>query len=387
MKSTHPRLHPGKLAAAILVAALAFTGCRPPGSGSTTFDTAAATNGPLVQRITASGSLSALVSVDVGAQVSGKVIALHADFNSPVRKGQLVAEIDPTLYRATLNQAEGELANARAMLTLKQQNLARKTALFPVNAVSKFDLDVANAEVAQAEAQLTIRQAVVESARANVNFCRITAPVDGIVISRRVDLGQTVIAAMTTPVLFNIAQDITRMNINASVSEADIGLVNVGQEVEFTVDSYPEDTFRGTVAQVRKAPITSQNVVTYETMITVDNPDQRLFPGMTADVAILVARRASVTKVPNAALRYAPPEGVALEGSPPTRLERTQRLLYVPGSNQGQLRPVIIHPGISDGVETEVVAGLESGTPVVTATRSIATRGSGLVPPPPPQTP
>ena len=278
MKSTHPRLHPGKLAAAILVAALAFTGCRPPGSGSTTFDTAAATNGPLVQRITASGSLSALVSVDVGAQVSGKVIALHADFNSPVRKGQLVAEIDPTLYRATLNQAEGELANARAMLTLKQQNLARKTALFPVNAVSKFDLDVANAEVAQAEAQLTIRQAVVESARANVDFCRITAPVDGIVISRRVDLGQTVIAAMTTPVLFNIAQDITRMNINASVSEADIGLVNVGQEVEFTVDSYPEDTFRGKVAQVRKAPITSQNVVTYETMITVDNPDQRLFP-------------------------------------------------------------------------------------------------------------
>ncbi len=387
MKSTRPRIHPVGLTAAILVGLLAFTGCHPPGSGSATFETAATTNGTLVQRITASGSLSALVSVDVGAQVSGKVIALHADFNSPVRKGQLVAEIDPTLYRANLNQAEGELANARAMLTLKQQNLARKNALFPVNAVSKFDLDVANAEVAQAEAQLAIRQAVVESARANVDFCRITAPVDGIVISRRVDLGQTVIAAMTTPVLFNIAQDITRMNINAAVSEADIGLVAVGQEVEFTVDSHPEDTFRGTVTQVRKAPVTSQNVVTYETMISVDNPDQRLFPGMTADVAILVARRASVTKVPNAALRYSPPEGVALEGYPPARLERTQRLLYVPGSNPGQLRPVIVRPGISDGVETEIVTGLASGTPVVTATRTLASLGSGVVPPPPPQTP
>lgn len=387
MKSTRPRFHPGSPAAALLVAILAFAGCRPPGSASATFDTTPATNGPLVQRITASGSLSALVSVDVGAQVSGKVIALHADFNAPVRKGQLVAEIDPTLYRATLNQAEGELAHARATLTLKQQNLARKTALFPVNAVSKFDLDVANAEVAQAEAQLNIRQAVVESARANLDFCRITAPVDGIVISRRVDLGQTVIAAMTTPVLFNIAQDITRMNINASVSEADIGLVDVGQAVEFTVDSYPEDTFRGKVVQVRKAPVTSQNVVTYETMITVDNPDQRLFPGMTADVAILVAHRTSVTKVPNAALRYTPPEGVALEGTPPARLERTQRLLYVPGTSPGQLRPVIIRPGISDGVETEVVAGLESGTPVITATRTLVTRSTGLIPPPRPEMP
>lgn len=387
MKSTAPRSSPGVLATALLAAVLAFTGCRPPGSGSATFEITPATNGPLVQRVTASGTLSALVSVDVGAQVSGKVIALHADFNSPVRQGQLVAEIDPTLYRAQLNQAEGELANARATLTLKRQNLARKSALFPLNAVSQFDLDLANAEAAQAEAQLTIRQATVESARANVDFCRITAPVDGIVISRRVDPGQTVIAAMTTPVLFNIARDITRMHINAAVSEADIGLVATGQEVEFTVDAYPEDLFRGKVTQVRKAPVTSQNVVTYETMITVENPDQRLFPGMTADVAILVARRTDALKVPNAALRYTPPEGIELEAAPPARLQRTQRLLYVPASNPGRLRPLIVRAGISDGAETEILDGLQQGTAVVTATLSVPTRGSGLIPPPPPQTP
>ncbi len=387
MKPIHNRHNLGILAALGLLAIVPLSGCKPSGSATAKFQTGAATNGPLVQRVTASGTLSALVSVDVGAQVSGKVIALHADFNSPVRQGQLVAEIDPTLYRAQLNQAEGELANARATLTLKRQNLGRKTALFPVRAVSQFDLDLANAEVAQAEAQLAIREATVESARANVNFCRITAPVDGIVISRRVDLGQTVIAAMTTPVLFNIAQDMTRMHINAAVSEADIGLVGAGQEVEFTVDAYPEDVFRGKVSQVRKAPVTSQNVVTYETMITVENPDQRLFPGMTADVAILVARRTDALKVPNAALRYTPPEGVDLEAAPPTQLQRTQRLLYVPAASPGRLRPLIVRTGISDGAETEILEGLKQGTAVVTATLSVPTRSAGFVPPPPPQTP
>jgi HlyD family secretion protein len=364
-----------------------FTACRPSGASSTTFDSTRATRGPLSQRVTASGTLGALVSVDVGAQVSGKIIALHADFNSPVKRGQLVAEIDPTLYRASLNQAEGELANAQATLTLKQQNLARKTALFPVNAVSRLDLDFANAEVAQAEAQLAIRRAHVESTRANVDFCRITAPVDGIVISRRVDLGQTVIAAMTTPVLFNIAQDITRMNISASVSEADIGLVATNQTVEFTVDAYPDDLFHGTVSQVRKAPVTSQNVVTYETMIAVENPDRRLFPGMTAEVAILVAQHASAIKVPNGALRYSPPQNVVLEQNIPGQLQRFQRLVYVPGSAPDRLRPVVIRTGISDGVETEVLEGLEAGAPVITATRSVAVASGGFVPPRPPQEP
>jgi HlyD family secretion protein len=376
------------LAATLLTAlAAASAGCRRDGSATATFETVAANTGPLRQRVTASGTLGALVSVDVGAQVSGKVIALHADWNSPVRKGQVVAEIDPTLYRAQLNQAEGELANARATLTLKRQNLARKTALLPVKAVSQFDVDVASAEVAQAEAQLSIREAHVESARANVEFCRITAPVDGIVISRRVDPGQTVIAAMTAPLLFNIAQDITRMNINASVSEADIGLVAVGQEVEFTVEAYPDETFKGVVVQVRKSPVSSQNVVTYETLITVENPGERLFPGMTADVAILVAQTPDSTKVPNAALRYSPPQEVEMEQDNPKGLLRNQRLLYIPGSQPGRLRPVVVRIGISDGVETEILGGVAAGTPVVTATRSVPTGKAGLTPPTPPPAP
>ena len=213
------------------------------------------------------------------------------DFNSPVKKGQLVAEIDPTVYAAALRQAEGELASAKADVTLKRQNLERKKILVPLKAASQLDLDQATAELAQAEATVIIQQAALESAQANLGYCKITAPVDGIVISRKVDLGQTVIAAMTTPVLFTIAQDITKMNISASVSEADIGQVKDGQPVDFTVDAFPDEVFHGTVTQVRKSPTTTQNVVTYETIISVDNPEQKLFPGMTADVSILVAER------------------------------------------------------------------------------------------------
>ncbi len=231
-----------------------------------------------MQHVTASGTLSAVVSVDVGSQVSGKITALYADFNSPVKKGQLVAEIDPSVYEAALRQAEGDLASAKADVTLKRQNLERKKILAPQRAASQLDLDQATAELAQAEAAVIIKQAALDSARANLGYCKITAPVDGIVISRKVDLGQTVIAAMTTPVLFTIAQDITKMNISASVSEADIGQVKDGQPVDFTVDAFPDEVFHGKVTQVRKAPTTTQNVVTYETIITVDNPGAKTFP-------------------------------------------------------------------------------------------------------------
>ena len=179
----------------------------------------------LVQHVTASGTLSAVVSVDVGSQVSGKISALNVDFNSPVKKGQLVAEIDPTVYQAALRQAEGELASAKADVTLKRQNLERKKILVPLKAASQLDLDQAIAELAQAEATVVIQEAALESAQANLGYCKITAPVDGVVISRKVDLGQTVNAAMNTPVLFTVAQDITKMNISAAVSEADIGQV------------------------------------------------------------------------------------------------------------------------------------------------------------------
>jgi HlyD family secretion protein len=205
------------LAGLVALAAIGLAGCKPSGAGVNHYETAAVARGDLVQHVTASGTLSAVVSVDVGSQVSGKISALYVDFNSPVKKGQLVAEIDPTVYEAAQQQAEGQLASAKADVTLKRQNLERKKILVPLKAASQLDLDQATAELAQAEATVVIQgKRHWKAPQANLGYCKITAPVDGVVISRKVDLGQTVNAAMNTPVLFTVAQDITKMNISAA---------------------------------------------------------------------------------------------------------------------------------------------------------------------------
>ena len=344
---------------------LVLTACGSKSAGEYKYETAPITRGDLVQYVTASGSLSAVVSVDVGSQVSGKISALYVDFNSPVKKGDIVAEIDPALYKAALRQADGDLASAKALVTLKQQNLERKKVLVPQRAATAFDLDQAVAELAQAEATVTIKQASLEKAQVDLSYCKITAPVDGIVISRKVDLGQTLAAAMTTPVLFTIAQDITKMHISATVSEADIGQVKDGQTVNFNVDAFPDEVFHGVVVQVRKAPTTTANVVTYETIIDVDNPEQKLFPGMTADISILVAERKGALKAPNTAMRFSPPDGAKFEQAAPAKLQRTQRLLYQPGADPKMLKAVIVKAGITDGVDTEILEGLTENAPLV----------------------
>jgi HlyD family secretion protein len=364
------------------LAAIGLAGCKPSGAGVNHYETAAVARGDLVQHVTASGTLSAVVSVDVGSQVSGKISSLNVDFNSSVKKGQLVAEIDPTVYEAAQQQAEGQLASAKAEVTLKRQNLERKTILVPLKAASQLDLDQATAELAQAEATVVIQQAVLQSAKANLGYCKITAPVDGVVISRKVDLGQTVNAAMNTPVLFTVAQDITKMNISAAVSEADIGQVRVGESVDFNVDAFPDEVFHGTVMQVRKSPTTTQNVVTYETIISVENPEQKLFPGMTADVSILVSERKDVLKIPNTALRYSPPDGAVYDGTPPKKLDRSQRLVYSTSADGAKLKPVIIKTGITDGTDTEVTEGLKAGEAIVTSTLTATTKGGFGGPPP-----
>ena len=365
---------------ALLALLVAVSACKPSGNASR-YETAPATHGDIVQHVTASGNLSAVVSVDVGSQVSGKVLALHADYNSPVTKGQLVAEIDPTVYEAALRQAEGELASAKADVTLKQQKLERKKILVPLKAASQLDLDQAIAELAQAEATVAIKQAVLASAKANLDYCKITAPVDGVVIARKVDAGQTLNAGMNTPVLFTIAQDITKMNISAAVSEADIGQVRASQPVDFSVDAFPDETFHGAVTQVRKAPITTQNVVTYETIIAVDNPEQKLFPGMTADVSILVSERKGVLKIPNTALRYTPPDNALYEQKPSEKLARNQRLVYT--TDGAKLKPVAVKAGITDGVDTEIVDGLSERMSVVTSTLTTTAKAGGFGSPPP----
>ena len=370
--------------AALVVIALCCA-CGRSQKNAAQYAVAAATRGDIQQHVTASGSLSAVVSVDVGSQVSGKISQLRADFNSPVKKGQLVAEIDPTVYQAQLRQAEGDLASAKAEVTLKRQNLERKKILVPLKAASQLDLDQAVAELAQSEATVTIKEAALQSAQANLSYCKITAPVDGIVISRKVDEGQTLIAAMSTPVLFTIAQDITKMNITAEVSEADIGQVRAGQRVEFGVDAFPNEIFRGSVSQVRKSPTTTQNVVTYQTLIAVGNAEQKLFPGMTADVSILVAERHAVLRIPNAALRYAPPEHAVFAHPPPRQLARTQQLVYALQADGKTLDPLIVKTGVTDGSYTEVTEGVSDGARLVIANLTSSSSGGpfGGGPPPP----
>jgi len=315
--------------------------------------------------------------VQVGSQVSGNISKLFADFNSQVKAGQVVAQIDPALFQATVTQAEGDVASAQAALELARLNAKRTQDLFNRKTSSQQDLDQAMATLHQAEANVKIKQGALDKAKADLDHCTITSPVDGVVISRSVDVGQTVAASLQAPVIFQIANDLTKMQIDSNVAEADVGVVQVGQDVDFTVDAFPTQTFHGKVVQVRNAPITVQNVVTYDTVIGVSNPDLKLKPGMTANVSIIAARKDNVLQIKNAALRYRPAEsGPAEMGlrSPSSRggrggagRERTtsERTVYVLSGSRPS--PVQIKTGISDGVVTEVVEGLREGDRVVTA--------------------
>jgi HlyD family secretion protein len=352
----------------VLLAAGCGSGCHRNSSDLIKYETASVSRGNIVRYVTASGSLSAVVSVDVGSQISGIINVLNADFNSPVKKGDVVAEIEPTIYQAVLHQAQADVASSKAGLELSRLTLERKKSLVAQKAATQADLDKAAADYQQAEATVSIKEAVTERAQADLDHCKIVAPVDGIVIARKVDIGQTVAAAMTTPVIFTIAQNITKMHISATVSEADIGQVSNGQTVDFNVDAFPDEVFHGKVVQVRKAPTTTNNVVTYETIIDVDNPEQKLFPGMTADVSILVAQRQNALKISNAALRFTPPDGAKFEKNPAAEgvLARTQRLVYLASANGSALKPALVKVGITNGVDTEIVEGMKEGDRIVT---------------------
>jgi HlyD family secretion protein len=329
--------------------------------------------------------------VQVGSQVSGNIAKLFADFNSEVKAGQVVAQIDPMLFQAIVTQAEGDLASAQAALELAKVNATRTQALFTQKNSSQQDLDTAMASLHQAEANVKIKQGALEKAKADLEHCSITSPVDGVVISRNVDVGQTVAASLQAPVIFQIANDLTKMQIDTNVAEADVGVVTVDQNVDFTVDAFPMRTFHGKVVQVRNAPITVQNVVTYDTVIGVENKDLKLKPGMTANVSIIVDHKDDVLQIKNAALRYRPADATLppmqtagpSSGSRPgaarpgggSRERRSDRTIYVLGS--GRAQPVQIKTGISDGVSTEVTEGLKEGDQVITAELAPASPPSG----------
>src|SRR5436309_3215741 len=290
------------LIVALLIVASVVRQCR--NAVAQTFQTATITRGPITQAVTATGTLNPVVNVQVGSQVSGNIQKLFVDFNSAVKAGQMVAQIDPALFQATVTQAEGDLASAQAALELAKLNATRTEELFAKKTSSKADLDQAVANLHQAEANVKIKQGALDKAKADLDHCTITSPIDGVVISRSVDVGQTVAASLQAPVIFQIANDLTKMQIDANVAEADVGVLEVGQDVDFTVDAFPMRTFHGKVVQVRNAPITVQNVVTYDTVIGVSNPDLKLKPGMTANVSIVVAHKDNVLQIKNAALRY-----------------------------------------------------------------------------------
>src|SRR5216117_203713 len=301
------------VAAIVLLIAAFFLFSRLGRPNAAQFQTATVTPGPITQTVTATGTLNPVVNVQVGSQVSGNIQKLFADFNSKVKAGDIVAQIDPVLFQATVTQAEGDLASAQAALELTKVNATRTQELFAKKNSSQADVDQAMANLHQAEANVKIKQGALDKAKADLDHCRITSPVDGEVISRNVDVGQTVAASLQAPVIFQIANDLTKMQIDSNVAEADVGVVQMGQEVDFTVDAFPTQTFHGKVVQVRNAPITVQNVVTYDTVIGVSNPDLKLKPGMTANVSIIIARKDNVLQIKNAALRYRPSEAPPAE--------------------------------------------------------------------------
>src|SRR5499425_948067 len=296
---------------ALLVVASVVRQCR--NGSAENYQIATVTRGPITQAVTATGTLNPVVNVQVGSQVSGNIAKLFVDFNSQVKAGQVVAQIDPALFQATVTQAEGDLANAQAALELARVNATRIQDLFARKTSSQADLDQAVANLHQSEANVKIKQGALDKAKADLEHCTITSPIDGVVISRSVDVGQTVAASLQAPIIFQIANDLTKMQIDANVAEADVGVLEVGQDVDFTVDAFPMRTFHGKVVQVRNAPITVQNVVTYDTVIGVSNPDLKLKPGMTANVSIIAARKDNVLQIKNAALRYRPAGAPAAE--------------------------------------------------------------------------
>ena len=350
------------------------------------------TRGRLVQAVSAAGSLEAVTTVNVGTQVSGTIQTLSADFNDVVHKGQVLARLDPSVFQTQVEQAEANLVRAESEVEqLKVSRDAAKLALDRTarlaekRLVSDAELEAAQVAVASVDAQLRSAAASVAQSAASLNQTRvnlahtvITSPIDGIVVSRAVDTGQTVAASMQAPTLFVLAADLTRMHLNASIDESDVGQIVAGQAVTFSVDAYPNDEFTGRVAQVRLQAVVSQNVVTYATVIDVDNPELKLKPGMTATVTIEVARRDDALIVPAAALRFKPTAEAltALGGAPGGAAPACAR-----GTGCGvlwtydgtALRAVAVRTGVSNGTAVEVLEGaVAEGASAVTAVKTAA---------------
>ncbi|MFZ1546937.1 MAG: efflux RND transporter periplasmic adaptor subunit [Candidatus Nitrotoga sp.] len=345
------------------------------------YKTQALEMGSIIQTVSANGTLNPVVLVNVGTQVSGTVKKLHVDFNDRVSQGQILAELDPALFQAQVSQSEANVSNVQASLELALANEARMRELFKQDYVSRQELDQTVQALKSARAQRALARAQLQKDRTNFGYSVIRSPVSGVVVSRVIDIGQTVAASFQTPTLFTIAQDLSKMQINSSFAEADVGNIQVGQSVRFTVDAFPNRTFQGTVKQRRLNPTTLQNVVTYDVVVAVDNPEQILMPGMTAYVNVTIAQRKNVLLVPNTALRFKPVDAAPKQGKPRSKEEHKK----APGGTvyileNDKLKLVRIVTGITDNKFTEVMSGdLKAGDQVVTE-EAISTQNTGQSP-------
>ena len=332
----------GKWIAFLVLAAAVVAGIawyrKGPKDDAPDYKTAAITRGDITQLVTANGPLSPVKNVQVGSQVSGIINEIKVDFNSRVKAGEVIAQIDPSAYQRTVEQADAEVANAKAALELAEVEAHRAEQLSASQLIPKADADRARAELSQAKAVVRMREAALNRAKIDLERTTIYAPIDGIVIARAVEPGQTVASSFNTPTLFLIANDLSKMQIEAMVSEADVGGVEDGQKVNFAVDAFPGRQFQGTVKQVRYNPSTNQNVVTYVTVVEVDNADLKLRPGMTANASIVIGEKQNVLKIPNSALRFRPPPDAIITGAtnPPAVMPGdTNRMVRLAGSEGG----------------------------------------------------
>lgn len=328
-----------------------------------TFDTAAVVPANIMNSITATGTIEPVTSVTVGTQVSGIVSKLFVDYNSVVKKGQVIAELDKTNLMSQLNTAKTQLATAQSQLNYQTANYKRYKTLFEKGLVAADDFDNAKLSYTQAKEQVASAKEEVQRAQTNLGYATITSPIDGVVLSKSVEEGQTVAASFSTPELFTIAQDLTNMQVVADVDEADIGDVKEGERVTFTVDAYPDDTFEGEVKQVRQEATTTNNVVTYEVVISAPNADLKLKPGLTANVTIYTAERKGVLSVPSKALRFTPQKETVGKMKIVDVANAKNKVWTIEGNS------IVAHKvniGMTDGTNTQIVGGIAEGTKVVT---------------------
>lgn len=352
------------MAVVIIVAIVAWALSGSKKEEQISFETAAVAPANIMNSITATGTIEPVTSVTVGTQVSGIVSKLYVDYNSVVKKGQVIAELDKTNLMSQLNSAKTQLATAQSQLNYQTTNFNRYKTLYQKGLVAADDFDSAKLSYTQAKEQVAAAKEEVQRAQTNLGYATITSPIDGIVLSKSVEEGQTVAASFSTPELFTIAQDLTNMQVVADVDEADIGDVKEGERVSFTVDAYPDDTFEGTVKQVRQEATTTNNVVTYEVVISAPNADLKLKPGLTANVTIYTAERKDVLSVQSKALRFTPQKETVGKMKILDQTGNAKNKVWTIEGNSIVAHKVNI--GMTDGTNTQILNGISAGVKVVT---------------------